>query len=676
VVNVRRYGPNAQRKFPTAREALAKLRVKPGLRGTSEELDADWSIGFGYDRERKQFYLRLRWKGREQIAGLAEGDYETRSRKQWATERTYRLTEQGIDKFAPMIEKAVASTRAAHTPNLGRGLTGGRSEGMCAAEFDPRQLRRGTHHELEHTDDVCIAESIAADHLAEDPLYYEKLERMEAGEPEPSTVWQPPMLLDQDELESAATVRPEALEDEPIPPTVATPYAANRRARDEVHADWKRLVNMSAGELERFMQSAEGREAGLSRSQAQAGGIRSGQDSARAIVRMKRKPAHEWTSRDWDWARRQVAFIKRMSGARGPLRDEQGQPTRKLLALKIWGHDPEQTSNPMVANPKRKVGLALREGGTEEMEAEVYGDWAAHWTLTKSGERIGATVTYIPEGMAAAHFDKLAEAKRAAQWAATDDAMQIFESALAGNRDMQRLFKRSIKQAGAPPARPAPKPKTVSLPTETWTRLRTPAGAAEVINQALVQLFPGQAHSVEAGERGVIIDLWMAPASASQLELLRAEHIRVTLVRSSYLDWHVGVSAKLDRMALGKEGNDALLARGIRFRRLDGIPTEVVPRLLTWFEKIAPKFRLDGGHTPNKLGAGNYWVWVITRRGDTPMLSEGPYGPHDLPGAKTYARISATEGTHDRAVSFGRDPQGSTFEIVRVYRTGTGERTV
>jgi hypothetical protein len=36
-----------------------------------------------------------------------------------------------------------------------------------------------------------------------------------------------------------------------------------------------------------------------------------------------------------------VSFIKRMRGVKGPLYKD-GEPTRKLLALLVWGHDPEK----------------------------------------------------------------------------------------------------------------------------------------------------------------------------------------------------------------------------------------------------------------------------------------------------------------------------------------------
>lgn len=70
-----------------------------------------------------------------------------------------------------------------------------------------------------------------------------------------------------------------------------------------------------------------------------------------------------------------------------------------------------------------------------------------------------------------------------------------------------------------------------------------------------------------------------------------------------------------------------------------------------------------------------YYVWVLSS-GGTPLEGEGPLGPYSLQSAKTFARIGATEGAHDRAVSRGVDPAASSFEIIRVYDAGTGEHSV
>ena len=114
-----------------------------------------------------------------------------------------------------------------------------------------------------------------------------------------------------------------------------------------IYAEWSKLVNMSASELSDFIDSEEGEEAGLSRKEAgkagaSGGKIKSGRDSARAIVRMLERKKEDWTDNDWEWAKRQINFINRMKGAKGKMREPDGKPTRKLLALKIWGHDPEK----------------------------------------------------------------------------------------------------------------------------------------------------------------------------------------------------------------------------------------------------------------------------------------------------------------------------------------------
>lgn len=117
--------------------------------------------------------------------------------------------------------------------------------------------------------------------------------------------------------------------------------------KDSIYKEWSKLVNMGAKELQNFIDSEDGKEAGLSRKEAgkagsSGGKITSGRDSARAIVRMLDKKKDDWQAGDWKWANKQISFISRMKGAKGPLRDDKGRPTRKLLALKIWGHNPEK----------------------------------------------------------------------------------------------------------------------------------------------------------------------------------------------------------------------------------------------------------------------------------------------------------------------------------------------
>ena len=99
---------------------------------------------------------------------------------------------------------------------------------------------------------------------------------------------------------------------------------------------------MSANELESFYNSKEGKEAGLSKAKANSLGIDNGRTSALWILKMKSIPYTSWSSPMWIWAKKQISFIKRMSGNEGPLYDENNNKTRKHTSLLIWGHNPKK----------------------------------------------------------------------------------------------------------------------------------------------------------------------------------------------------------------------------------------------------------------------------------------------------------------------------------------------
>lgn len=66
-------------------------------------------------------------------------------------------------------------------------LPGGVADKKSPSDFDKKQLMKGIHVEMEHTDDISVAMEIAMDHLAEDPEYYEKLELIHHEEKEGDT---------------------------------------------------------------------------------------------------------------------------------------------------------------------------------------------------------------------------------------------------------------------------------------------------------------------------------------------------------------------------------------------------------------------------------------------------------------------------------------------------------
>lgn len=123
---------------------------------------------------------------------------------------------------------------------------------------------------------------------------------------------------------------------------------AETRRKKELWTRWRELINMSPSEIKAFLDSDLGREAGLSDEEASAQGIGRGRDSARALLRMLPSgrsfdgALENWSANDWRWAGRQVSFISRMRGNKGPLVDDKGKPTRKLTSLLVWGHDPRK----------------------------------------------------------------------------------------------------------------------------------------------------------------------------------------------------------------------------------------------------------------------------------------------------------------------------------------------
>jgi 3'-phosphoadenosine 5'-phosphosulfate sulfotransferase (PAPS reductase)/FAD synthetase len=125
---------------------------------------------------------------------------------------------------------------------------------------------------------------------------------------------------------------------------------------------WKKLVNMTFTELSRYFHSKEGKESGLSESEAKEQGISSGRESAEWILKMKKTNWKKWTDDMWKWANKQISFISRMSGIQGDLIDEKGKKTRKYKALLIWGN-----------NPKKKNAVSFKTGGSTDSNSAIKG---------------------------------------------------------------------------------------------------------------------------------------------------------------------------------------------------------------------------------------------------------------------------------------------------------------
>jgi len=156
---------------------------------------------------------------------------------------------------------------------------------------------------------------------------------------------------------------------------------------EETYKKWKSLVNMNKSELENFYNSEEGKEAGLSSSKANKLGIHSGRESARWIMKMKDTPHQDWTPKMWEWAKRQISFISRMSGNKGGLYDDKGNKTRKHTSLLIWGHNPKKYEVGGIL----KVGDLSNVGIIEDEYGQQYkanGNWY-HKSIVKPIEVSG-----------------------------------------------------------------------------------------------------------------------------------------------------------------------------------------------------------------------------------------------------------------------------------------------
>lgn len=213
-------------------------------------------------------------------------------------------------------------------------------------------LAEGTKHELEHSKTISkfkkqgvsenqIAKQIALDHLKENPNYYKilrKIKLAKGGEivcRKCSWSWQ-----EKDGGDDIHVCHKCGFDNKNF-------YKKGGAVENkkEIYDEWKSLVNMSSSELKSFLKTEDGKEAGLSKSEASQLGIGSGQESASWILKMKEVPYTQWSNEMWSWAKRQISFIKRMSGNKGDLYDDKGSKTRKHTSLLIWGHNPEKFKN-------------------------------------------------------------------------------------------------------------------------------------------------------------------------------------------------------------------------------------------------------------------------------------------------------------------------------------------
>jgi len=102
---------------------------------------------------------------------------------------------------------------------------------------------------------------------------------------------------------------------------------------DDVWDDWRDAVNMTASEIEKWLETDESREVG----QKDAGGESVGHRSGRRIIDILGTRKAELTDSDIEWMQKVVGYVHRHR-AQGP--DSDVEHSRWRYSLMNWGNNP------------------------------------------------------------------------------------------------------------------------------------------------------------------------------------------------------------------------------------------------------------------------------------------------------------------------------------------------
>ena len=105
------------------------------------------------------------------------------------------------------------------------------------------------------------------------------------------------------------------------------------KCNEQVKEEFREAVNMSAKELEDWLETDESKSVG----QSDGGGESKGHESGRKIVEILQKEEDDYTDDDVDHMRRVVSYVHRHQ-AQGPVEDVENSDWR--YSLLNWGHDP------------------------------------------------------------------------------------------------------------------------------------------------------------------------------------------------------------------------------------------------------------------------------------------------------------------------------------------------
>jgi len=105
----------------------------------------------------------------------------------------------------------------------------------------------------------------------------------------------------------------------------------------KIRTDFKSAVNMTAGELEKWLRTEESHAVGWKGADGKRTGESVGHRSGRRIVQILRTHVAELEPGDYDHMRKVVGYVRRHSAQR-PGRNV--ETSRWRYSLMNWGHDP------------------------------------------------------------------------------------------------------------------------------------------------------------------------------------------------------------------------------------------------------------------------------------------------------------------------------------------------
>lgn len=106
---------------------------------------------------------------------------------------------------------------------------------------------------------------------------------------------------------------------------------------DGVWDDWQDAVNMTASELEKWLDTDESRSVG---DKSGGSGESTGHESGRRIVKILRKNKGDLTDADVQWMHKVVGYVHRHRAQRPDRSKDELTTSRWRYSLMNWGNDP------------------------------------------------------------------------------------------------------------------------------------------------------------------------------------------------------------------------------------------------------------------------------------------------------------------------------------------------